>query len=275
MDNLAQINQDSQLQSRDTTTQVVEHSNQDSVADITAADITTIKEGEGGKTQHIITTPNPTAEEMDTIIEELKNSCDNTVVSKAVQYNFKKTLDKETQIETVRNAVQLAVNFPSEMGILEIIKAKGKQFELLNEAIEKIINDAVRAILSDDVTLTAASFPLDKVTWEAIANQPKAQRKGGGIPKEVWDGFCQDYTEVMPALTGKTMEQTANAAKILKNKLAAVKTNEPVLQLLVGQLAIYAEHSPNIDDFSECVEFLLGKADVFLSVSDEELLANL
>ena len=80
---------------------------------------------------------------------------------------------------------------------------------------------------------------------------------------------------MLPALTGKTVEQVTNAAKILQNKLAQVKTNEPVLQLLVEQLAIYAENSPNIEEYQECVAFLLNKADTFLNLSPEELLSNL
>ena len=79
----------------------------------------------------------------------------------------------------------------------------------------------------------------------------------------------------MPDITGKSIEQVANMAKILGNKLAAVKTSEPVLQLCCEQLAIYAEKAENFEEYAECIEFLLNKAETFLNVKPEDLLANL
>jgi len=222
-----------------------------------------------------IAATNPSKEEMTGLLESIKNSYDFEVDVKDVAFNFKKSKDKVTGIETIRESVQLAIPYPSVEGICAIMEAGGKGYELLQEAVETVINTAARELLYEDTSLNAATFPVDKVSWEAIANQPKAQRRGGGISKEVWEGFAQDYVEVMPEVTGKTIEQIANAAKILANKLSQVRTNEPVLQLLVAQLAVYAEHSPNAEEYQECIEFLLNKADTFLNVSEEELLANL
>lgn len=254
----------------ETATEAVEQ-----VAEIQAEDITTKNVTEKGITQHIIAAPNPTKEEMEDLLRDIKVNYDSKVITKPVQFNFKKSVDKDTNIETIRQAVQLAIPYPSVEGIIGILEKGGKQLELLQEAIEKVVNDAVRVFLYEDVTLTAATFPVEKISWNSISNQPKVQRRGGGIPKETWAGFGQDYIEVMPEVTGKTVEQITNASKILTNKLALVKTNEPVLQLLVGQLAIYAENSPNIEEYQECVAFLVDKADTFLNLSEEELLANL
>jgi len=225
--------------------------------------------------QHIIEVQNPTAEEMTGICETINVNYDFSVVTKPVNFNFKKSTDKVTGIETIRNSVQLAMPYPSIEGIVHILEEGGKGLELLQEAVENVVNSAARELLYEDVTLNAATFPVEKLSWEFIANLPKAQRRGGGIPKETWEGFAQDYVEVMPELTGKTIEQVANAAKILASKLTQVRTNEPVLQLLVAQLALYAENSPNVEEYQECVAFLLQKADTFLNISEEELLANL
>ena len=226
------------------------------------------------KTQ-VIEVENPTEEEMKGILENIKVNYDFKVVTKPVNFNFKKSVDKVTGIETIRKPVQLAVPYPSVEGVVDILEKGGKGLELLMEAIEGVVNSAARDLLYEDEKLNAATFPVDKISWEYIANLPKAQRRGGGIPKETWENFAQDYVEVMPAVTGKTLEQVANAAKILMNKLQQVRTNEPVLNLLVEQLAIYAENSPNIEEYQDCVAFLLNKADTFLNVSEEELLANL
>jgi len=225
--------------------------------------------------QRIINVDNPTTEEMVAICENIKVNYNFSVATKPVNFNFKKSKDKITGIETIRNSVQLAMPYPSIDGIVHILGEGGKGLELLVEAVESVVNATARDLLNEDLTLNAATFPVDKLSWEAIANMPKAQRRGGGVPKETWEAFAQDYVEVMPGVTGKSIEQVANAAKILAGKLTAVRTNEAVLNLLVAQLAIYLDHSPNAAEYQDCVEFLVNKADTFLNVSEEELLANL
>ena len=125
-----------------------------------------------------------------------------------------------------------------------------------------------------DENITAENFPYEELTWEKIAALPKAERRGGGIPKETWEEFIKDYIAVMPGLTGKTLDKVENAARNFANKFAAVKTNKKVLGLLVDQLGIYTT-SPNAENFLECINFLTEKADKLMNMSEEELLANL
>lgn len=224
--------------------------------------------------QNIIAAVNPTEEEMKELCAKIKEAYPGHVDLSSVQFNFKKTKDKDTGIETVRQPLQLAVPYPSVQGIIHILETGGKGLELLVDAVKAVVDAQVRSLINDDYTLNASTLPVEQLAWEFIANLPKAQR-GGGIPKEVWEAFTKDYCEVMPAVTGKTLEQVANAAKILAGKLNAVKTNEPVLTLLVDQLAIYTENSPNIEEYQACVTFLLDKAESYLNVSEEELLAKL
>ena len=235
--------------------------------DAVAADAT-------AKVQEIVVV-NPSSEEMAALLKDIKVNYDFAVDTQQTQFNFKKSKDKDTGIETIRHPVVLALPYPSVEGIVAILEKGGKGLELLQEAMQDVVNKAARDILYDDTTLTAATFPVDKVSWEFIANLPKAQRKGGGIPKEVWEAFSEDYIAVMPEAAGKTVEQITNMAKILMGKLNAIKTNEPVLQLVVEQLGIYAEATENMEDYADCVAFLLNKAETFLNVSEEELLANL
>lgn len=236
--------------------------------------------------QVVISVVNPTVEEMTKLLEQVKVNHDFNVVVKPVNFNFKKSTDKDTGIETVRNTVQLPIPYPSVEGIIEILSAEdldaegkptgtNKQLDLLIDAIEGIVNTQVRDLLYEDTNLSAANFPLDKITWQFISLIPKAQRRGGGIPKEIWEEFVKDYVTVMPEATGKTIDQVTAAARILANKLALVKTNKPVLELIVSQLAIYVETSELVEEFQECVAFLLTKAETFLNVKPEELLANL
>ena len=225
----------------------------------------------------VIKAINPTKEEMVQLRESISSNYNFNVDVKPVKFNFKKSKDKDTGIITEREALELAIPYPSVEGIVAILEADdgGKQLELLMDAMSDVINSVAREIIFDDSKINAATFPVDKLSWEAIANMPKAQRRGGGIPKEIWDDFAKNYVEVMPQATGRTVEQITNMARILQSKLGSVKTNIPVLELVVEQLAVYAENSPNAEEFADCIEFLAKKADTLLHVSPEDLLSNL
>lgn len=223
----------------------------------------------------VIAASNPTPEEMAALCKDISVNYDNKVDVREVKFNFKKSKDAATGIEIIREAVLLAVPFPSVEGIIAILEGGEKGLELLQDAIEGVITSAARDIIADDTAINANNFPLDSISWEFIANLPKAQRRGGGIPKEVWESFTADYIAVMPAATGKNLEQVTAAAKLLQNKLGSCKTNKDVLNLLIGQLAIYAEASNDAEEYKDCIDFLLNKAETLLNVSPEELLANL
>jgi len=194
---------------------------------------------------------------------------------KAVKYFFKKVVDKETKEEFKRPTVELELAVPSVEGLVKIITEGGKGLELLLDAAAEVIISAARTIVNDKEDVSQETFPFDKISWEYIANLPKAERRGGGISKETWEAFSDDYVAVMPSVTGKTAEQVGNAAKILMNKFNLVKTNKPVLKLLKEQLAIYTNSSPNAETYQECIEFLLNKADALLQMDEAQLLANL
>ena len=232
-------------------------------------------EAEDTSKQVIIEVPNPSKEEMEKLLEGLRVNYDHNVVVKPFRFTYKKTTDKASGIETIRKPVDLPIRYPSVEGIVSILREGGKGLDLLIDAVESIVNAAARDILAEDTTLNATNFPLDKLSWNAIAEIPKAQRRGGGISKETWEAFQEDYCEIMPEATGKTLQQVANAAKIFVQRLSTVKTNMTVLAVLIEQLAVYAEASPNIEEFQEVVSFLLDKADTYMNMSPEELLANL
>lgn len=224
---------------------------------------------------NVVEVQNPTAEEMVSLTSSIKANFNCKVDVKATEFKFRKSVDKDTKIETLRKPVELAVPYPSVEGIIDILEHGGKQLELLMDAVESVVNATARDMLYDDLSLTAATFPVDKLSWAAISEIPKAQRRGGGIPKETWDDFAADYIECMPSITGKSVQAVSNAAKLMLGKLQAAKTNEPVLNLVIEQLSVYMEHGPNSSEFIDCVDFLLKKAETFLNVSTEDLLANL
>lgn len=200
-----------------------------------------------------------------------------------VQANFNKNVDmrtfkfnfKKDDLGNKRASVELQLPVPSVEGIIAILEAGGKGLEYLQDVVADAIASQARSLVNEREDVNQASFPMNQVSWDFIANMPKAERRGGGIPKEVWEAFALDYIAIMPAITGKATEAVTNAAKILVNKFAAVKTNKPILRLLKDQLGLYISSSPNVESFTECVEFLLDKSEALLNLTDEDLTKNL
>jgi hypothetical protein len=189
------------------------------------------------------------------------------VDTKEFKFSFKK--DK---LGNKRSAVELKLPVPSYEGIQQILQAGGKGLELLQDVIYDTIRGAAAGYVADDLNISQETFPIDKVTWEAIANAPKSERKS--IPDELWAAFAEDYTQVMPAATGKSADAVANAVAVYLKKFSVAKTNKPVLQKLKEQLGIYMETSPRAEEFADILELLINKADAYLKADDVEMILS-
>lgn len=196
------------------------------------------------------------------------------VVMKPEKFHFKK--DKKLGIK--KPTLELTIPEVTINGLVEALSSEDtKQRDYILALVNDDIFRAVREQLNSEEKEIKSQEDLDltKLSLEYLANQPASERRGGGIGKEVWEEFSKDYLEVMPAVTGKTAEQTGNAIKLLLNKFQQVKTNKPVLKFLKEQLALWFSKSPNAEEFMECFEFLDKKADTLLATDEATLLANL
>lgn len=194
---------------------------------------------------------------------------DNTVDFKDFTFHFKK--DK---LGNKRPSVELKLPIPSVEGIVAILEKGGKELELLQDAIYDVIRSQAAQIVSDDEKITQATFPAANVLWSFIANMPKADRRSSAIDASLWEAFAKDYIETMPAVTGKSLEAVTNATVVYLKKFAIVKTNKDVISKLKDQLALYLEHSKNVEQFSEILDLLISKADSYLNANDVDLLVS-
>jgi hypothetical protein len=194
---------------------------------------------------------------------------DNTVDIKDFTFNFKK--DK---LGNKRPSVELKLPAPSVEGIVHILEKGGKGLELLLDSVYDVIRGQAAGLVSDDEKITQATFPIDKILWEAIANMPKADRRSSAIDASVWEAFAKDYIEVMPGVTGKSVEAVTNATVVYLKKFSIVKTNKDVIGKLKDQLSLYLEHSKSAEQFGEILDLLISKADSYLSANDVELLVQ-
>lgn len=157
-------------------------------------------------------------------------------------------------------------------GLIDVISKGGKGLNLLLEVCQDTVRTSAASIVGDDEKITTESFPHSKITWEAIANQERAERTK--IDDSVWEAFSKDYLEIMPALTNKDPEQLGNALSVYVKKFSIVKTNKPVLSKLKEQLTIYVNHTQNGEAFSDIIQLLMGKLELYLTSNDVELIVN-
>lgn len=196
---------------------------------------------------------------------------DSTIDAKEFNFRFKK--DKTGN---QRRAVSLIAGVPSVEGIVKILETGGKGLELLQDAMYDVIRGSLASWVGDNENASQETLDLAKFTWEAIANQPREDRRANAIPAEQWEAFATDYQAVMPAVANKSAEQVANATVVFLKKFSIVKTNKPVIEALKTQLALYTENSPNAESFADILELLVRKADTYLASDDvEQLVSNL
>lgn len=183
---------------------------------------------------------------------------------------------KPVIVEHKRADIKLMLPVPTIDGLVEALQDE-KQLTYVLGILKDEIYKAARMQVGDEEKPVNSQEELDlsKLTLHYLANQPPAERRGGGISKETWEAFAKDYIEVMPAVINKDADKVSNAAKILLAKFQPVKTNKPVIKVLKEYLSLWFSNSPNAEEFQECYDFLDSKADALLKVSDEELLTNL
>jgi len=200
----------------------------------------------------------------------------NTVDKKEVNFSFRTTKDDATGVEFKRATITIEVPVPSIEGIIAILES-GSEAEqsLLLEAAASIVIARAREVINDDDKMTADTFPMDKLTWAAIANRPKAERRSSGISKDQWDDFMNDYIAVMPAVLNKSVEVVTKGAKYLVAKFSPIKTDKKVIAHLNDYLVLYANASPNAEQYLDCIEAISAKATELINTTENSLLATL
>lgn len=207
----------------------------------------------------------------ETTTPEITANVDKNVEFRETTYRFKK--DK---LDNKRPNVSVSLPVPSADGIIAILKAGGKQFKLLQDAAFDVVRSVAQEQVSNDENIKDQSgLNLAALSWEAIANMPEGDRRSSAIPEEQWSMFVQDYIEVMPAMSNKSIEAVTNATLVYVKKFSQFKTDKETLKKLKAQLAIYME-SKNAELFVDILELLNRRLETYLAADDVAALkANL
>lgn len=195
------------------------------------------------------------------------------------KFSFKKVDEvdnegKPTGVKTKRDAFSGQLPFVTMNGLISSLHDE-KISQLVLETInDELIARAAKEQVSSNYAWTDLSeIDLSKLTLEYIANTPATDRRGGGIPKELWDVFTKDYVSIMPSLMpDKKIENITNACTMFTKKLTTVRTNKPILQQLQGYLGMWWDHSEQKEDLAPIFEYLMEKSEEFLKKDEKELL---
>lgn len=189
-------------------------------------------------------------------------------VPKEVKFSFKKAELEGTR----RPPVQLIIPILTMHGFIEYLQKDEKIQELALELVNNEIKLAARSQVDDETKPVNGQDELDvkKLDLIYIVNQPKSERRGNVIPKEVWEAFAKNYVENMPRIANITADAATKAAQVFVQKLRPVAGNKPVIKLLGDRLKLWFT---SVDDeareeFGEIYEFLKEKVSAF---STEEL----
>ena len=187
--------------------------------------------------------------------------------------DFKYRFNKDN-LGNKRATVELKLPVPSAQGIVKILETGGKQLELLLEAVYSVVSSVAKSLVNDDEKISQESFPFDKITWDAIANQTRAER--ATIDQVKWEAFAKSYIEVMPGVTNKSLQAVTNATLVYLKKFSIIKTDKTSISKLKEQLGLYAEHAKDAEEYTDILELLNDKADTYLKADDiQQLVANL
>lgn len=194
---------------------------------------------------------------------------ESTVKSMEFKFRFKK--DK---LGTQRPEVKLQVPVPTLTGLVEILTSgDAKQFQLLQDSCYDVIRDVLSSMVAEREDISQENLDLSKLTWSAIANMPKEDRRSSSIPEELWAAFVADYIAVMPGLTSKSEEAVKNATEVYVRKFAPWKSQKGIISKLKEQLALYAG-TPNAEQFSDILDLLVRRADAYLAADDLAAIAG-
>jgi hypothetical protein len=205
---------------------------------------------------------------------------DITVNPTAFKFNFRSVTDEETQTTTKRPTIEIKLPVPSLDGIAKILnEGDKKQQALLLEAVTQVIADAARDYVNDNTTVTAESFDLSKVTFEAIANQEPEVKASRAIDKESWKAFCDAYISHIPSVAAEiTKEKAALHCKhyVSKfNSLMGHPNKDKAVDRFLELLTVFTTTYGQAAEHEQVLTYLVERATKIKSAQPANLMDSL
>ncbi len=163
-----------------------------------------------GQTAATTETPSPSilSSQKAEVLEQLLSA--KLITPKEYKITFRGTSEKKAK-ELQAAGKPVPVKRPEFKISLPIINVDGlitaldnqKQREYILSVLEDSVYKEARYQVDDETSPINSQSELDvsKLTLEYLANRPPSERLSGGISKETWEAFTEDYINVMPGLS--------------------------------------------------------------------------
>lgn len=173
-----------------------------------------------------------------------------------------------------RKPLELYLPVPTH-DALNAMAVGSKEWDLVQDAMADYVYRAAKEQVDGDDNISQDTLDLSKLDWSFIANLPKAERTGGGIPASVWEEFEKDYIDVCINKLGHDAAKVPMQAALFVDRLNKVKTNKPVIAKMQEALAGWFGATDKAEDFIKVFEYLDKKATDLLEADETALLAKL
>lgn len=167
---------------------------------------------------------------------------------------------------------------PTPAELVEFLQKGGEEAKLILECVESVIFDAAKQQILEfretnglDATFTATNFDLSQLTLTAIANMPKAARKGSEISDEDWTAFLEDYHHTMAHVVHYEEKRVKLAVAHFKVKLVRIRNDKESVAKLQDLLNKWAAATPNLEDHMACYEDLMKRGEKYLKAEPKVL----
>lgn len=161
---------------------------------------------------------------------------------------------------------------PTSEQLIAALQEGGKIAELIHAAIYDQIDAAARAQINEwrennpaDATFTPTNFDLSKLTIEAIATTPPAQRKNASVSDEDVTAFLEDYNHVMVETVKYDAKRVKLAMAHFKVRLVRIKNDKEAVKKLLDLLNIWASKTESLEDHTAFYEELVKRAEKYLN----------
>jgi hypothetical protein len=205
--------------------------------------------------------------------------------AKETSFHFKKEKIRDPKGSVIGEgkklpSLKLNVPVPTAEGVLEIVKAGGKELELLLSACADTVYGRLRTVINEvreklpaDAEIKPEMIDLSQASWSVIASIPKAQRAGLGISDEDWNDFAADYRAIMAAATGKDADRIEKHIQLFQKKFAPCRNDKKALGVLKEMLAVWAANTGSMEDNQTVYEYLSNRVDSLLA-EEEKILSE-
>lgn len=159
-----------------------------------------------------------------------------------------------------RDNFEVQLPFLTDEGLAAILMGDDvKQKDAIRNAANSLIAQVARKQVAEGAK-NQADLDMAALSWASIANMSASDLNETSAPtKEELDALADDYTAIMPAAVGISVEAAKLASSHFRNKFRTVKLRDDLITKLLARLGEWFEKTADQDKYAETFDWLVAK----------------